>query len=233
MLGRERAVVAAARPLARALLDIPLPDERVLGEVHGLIRSLVGLHELLRHPRVSLRLVMTPDRMVVGEAMRTFTYLNLYGFLTDAVVVNRVFPEEVAHGYFGAWREAQGEQLARVESAFAPVPVLRAPYFEQEVLGPERLDRLAEALYAAHDPAAVLHRRLAQELRLDDGRAELRLELPFARRGEVTLKRIGDELVVRVGGQQRAIMLPGALSGLKATSARLADGALVVGFDGG
>ena len=73
---------------------------------------------------------MTPDRMVVAEAMRTFTYLNLYGYLTDAVVVNRVFPDEVDGGYFGAWRAVQAEQLALVESGFAPVPILRAPLFE-------------------------------------------------------------------------------------------------------
>ena len=77
---------------------------------------------------------MTPDRMVISEAMRTFTYLNLYGYLTDAVVVNRVFPDEV-DGYFGAWREVQREQLELVESGFAPVPILRAPYFEREVAG--------------------------------------------------------------------------------------------------
>jgi arsenite/tail-anchored protein-transporting ATPase len=233
VLGREQALLAAARPLARAFLDLSLPDERVVAEVQRLVSNLVAMHELLRAPEVSIRLVMTPDRMVVGEAMRTFTYLSLYGYLTDAVVVNRVFPDALADGYFGAWRDAQREQLARVESAFAPVPVLRAPYFDREVLGAERLDDLAGTLFADRDAAALLHARLAQHLRVDDGRAELRLELPFARKGEVALKRVGDELVVRVGAEKRTIMLPGALSALKATSARLADGALVVGFDGG
>ena len=84
---------------------------------------------------------MNPDRMVIGEAMRTFTYLNLYGFLCDAVVVNRVFPADVGD-YFAGWRERQAEQLELVESGFAPVPVLRAPYFESEVVGPAMLDRL-------------------------------------------------------------------------------------------
>ena len=75
------------------------------------------MHELLRDAsRVSMRLVMTPDRMVVAEAMRTFTYLNLYGYLTDAVVVNRVFPDELAEGYFGAWHAVQQEQLELVAS---------------------------------------------------------------------------------------------------------------------
>ena len=130
----------------------------MFGEVQRLVENLIAMNEILRdRDAVSIRLVMTPDRMVIAEAMRTFTYLSLYGYLTDAVVVNRVFPEEVEGGYFGAWREVQREQLELVESGFAPVPVLRAPYFEQEVLGATMLDRLGEALFegadAGGDPA--------------------------------------------------------------------------------
>src|SRR5918996_2757697 len=127
VLGRESALLSAARPIARAFLDLSLPDERVMEDVQRLVRNLIAMHELLRDAsRVTIRLVTTPDRMVVAEAMRTFTYLNLYGYLCDAVVVNRVFPSEVGE-YFGAWRELQSEQLELVESGFAPVPVLRAP----------------------------------------------------------------------------------------------------------
>ena len=113
-------------------------------DVQRLVRNLIAMHELLRDAeRVTIRLVMTPDRMVVAEAMRTFTYLNLYGYLCDAVVVNRVFPEDVG-AYFGAWREVQAAAARATSSpGFAPVPVLRAPYFEQEVLGAAMLDRLA------------------------------------------------------------------------------------------
>jgi arsenite-transporting ATPase len=232
MFGRENALLAAARPLARTFLDLTLPDERVMGEIQRLIGNLVEMHELLRDSeRVSIRLVMTPDRMVVTEAMRTFTYLNLYGYLTDAVLVNRVFPDEVEGTYFGAWRAVQAEQLAFVESGFAPVPVLRAPYFEQEVLGPAMLDRLGAAVFDGRDPAAVMHDRLSQELSLEGERAELRLDLPFARKGDVSLKKIGLELVVRVDGYKRTIILPAALAGFRPTSAALADGSLVVGFE--
>ena len=148
VFGRERQLLAAARPLARTFFDVSLPDERVFGEVQRLVENLIAMNEILRdREAVSIRLVMTPDRMVIAEAMRTFTYLSLYGYLTDAVVVNRVFPEEVEGGYFGAWREVQREQLELVESGFAPVPVLRAPYFEQEVVGAAMLDRLGEALF--------------------------------------------------------------------------------------
>ena len=234
VFGREQSMLAAARPLARMFFDVPLPDERVMAEIQRLVGNLVEMHELLRDSRaVSMRLVMTPDRMVVGEAMRTFTYLNLYGYLTDAVVVNRVFPDELADGYFGAWHAVQQEQLGLVESGFAPVPVLRAPYFATEVIGPERLDDLGAALFERVDPAAVLHDRLSQELRVENGRAELRLDLPFADKGDVKLKKIGLELVVRVDGHKRTIVLPSGMAGYKPTSAALAKGSLVVGFEHG
>jgi arsenite/tail-anchored protein-transporting ATPase len=231
VFGREHALLAAARPLARTFLDLQLPDDRAFGEIQGLVANLVAMHELLRDAEhSSIRLVMTPDRMVVAEAMRTFTYLNLYGYVTDAVVVNRVFPEEVEGTYFGAWRAVQAEQLELVESGFAPVPVLRAPYFEREVLGAEMLDRLGEELFSGVDAGAVLHDRVTQELSLHDGGAELRLDLPFVSKGDVSLKKIGLELVVRVDGHKRTIMLPGALAGHRPSSAKLADGSLLVGF---
>src|SRR6476661_8673061 len=145
---QQSRILDAARPFARAMLDVDLPGAPVLDEVERLVRNLVAMNELLRdRERVSLRLVMNPDRMVIDEARRTFTYLNLYGFLTDAVVVNRVFPQDVGP-YFGAWRDRQQEQLVEVEAAFAPVPVLRAPYFDREVVGPEMLDELGGALFA-------------------------------------------------------------------------------------
>ena len=181
----------------------------MFGEVQRLVENLIAMNEILRdREAVSIRLVMTPDRMVIAEAMRTFTYLSLYGYLTDAVVVNRVFPEEVAGGYFGAWREVQREQLELVESGFAPVPVLLAPYFEQEVLGPAMLDRLGAALFEGDEAGAMLHDELAQELSLDADGARLRLDLPFAEKGDISLKKIGLELVVRVDGQKRTIILP-------------------------
>jgi arsenite/tail-anchored protein-transporting ATPase len=231
MLGRETQLLAAARPLARAFLDLRLPDEDVMGEVQGLVGNLVAMHDILRdRDSVSVRLVMTPDRMVVAEAMRTFTYLSLYGYLTDAVVVNRVFPAELEGTYFGAWRDVQQRELERVREGFAPVPVLCAPYFEAEVLGDAMLDRLGDALFADSSPAALLHSGLAQEFSLDDGRGEVRLAVPFAEKGDVSLKKIGDELVVRVDGRKRTVVLPPALAVMAPAGAGLDGGALVVRF---
>jgi arsenite/tail-anchored protein-transporting ATPase len=230
-MGRETQLLAAARPLARAFLDLRLPDEDVVGEVQGLVANLVAMHDILRdRSAASVRLVMTPDRMVVAEAMRTFTYLSLYGYLTDAVIVNRVFPAELTGTYFGAWREVQQRELERVRDGFAPVPVLCAPYFETEVIGASMLDRLGDALYAEADPAALLHAGLAQEFGFDGDAGHVRLAVPFAGKGDVSLKKVGDELVVRVDGRKRTVVLPPPLAALKPAGAALDEGALVVRF---
>ena len=228
----ERQILAAARPIARTLLDIPLPSQAVFADIQRLSRNLIAMNEILRdRESCTIRLVMSPDKMVIGEAMRTFTYLNLYGYLTDAVVVNRIFPADVGD-YFAVWRRVQEEHLELVRSAFDPVPVLCAPYFEQEVIGPEMLDRLAGALFSASDPARVLHTAITQELHVSDSGAQLRLALPFARKGDISLKKIGLELIVGVDGQRRTIMLPPALAGFQPTGAKFSDGALEVSFNG-
>jgi arsenite-transporting ATPase len=228
----ERRLMAAARPFARTLLDIPLPTEGVMDDVQRLARNLVEMNSILRdRTRTTIRLVMNPDRMVVREAMRTFTYLNLYGYLTDAVIVNRVFPDEAAEGYFGAWAETHKRQMELVRSAFAPVPILRAPYFEQEVIGPTMLDRLGDVLFERRDASSVLFEELTQELTTDNGTARLRLALPFAEKADIGLKKIGMEVVVRVGTQKRTIVLPQALAAYRPAGARFEDGALNVMFE--
>jgi arsenite-transporting ATPase len=224
-------ILDAARPFARMVLDVSLPGEAVLAEVQKLVENLIAMHAILRdREHVSLRLVMNPDRMVVDEARRTFTYLNLYGFLTDAVVVNRVFPEDVGP-YFAAWRETQQEALREVGAAFSPVPVLCAPYFEQEVRGAAMLDRLGGALFAEREAGAVLHTTFTQGLVVGTDGASLRLDVPFADKGDLQLKKIGPELVVRVGGHKRTMLLPPALAAYRPAGATFEDGSLKIRFD--
>jgi arsenite/tail-anchored protein-transporting ATPase len=228
----ERRLMAAARPFARTFLDIPMPTEAVMDDVQRLARNLVEMNTILRdRETTTIRLVMNPDRMVVREAMRTFTYLNLYGYLTDAVVVNRVFPPEAEVGYFGAWAETHKRQMELVRSAFSPVPILTAPYFEQEVIGPVMLDRLGEETFGELEASAILFDELTQELVTENGTALLRLTIPFAEKADIALKKIGMEVVVRVGAQKRTIVLPQALASYRPAGARFEDGALNVTFE--
>jgi arsenite-transporting ATPase len=230
----ERQLLAAAAPLAKSLLDISLPTQAVFADIQRLSKNLIAMNEILRdREHVSVRLVMNPEKMVIGEAMRTFTYLNLYGYLTDAVIVNRIFPSQVGD-YFDGWRRLQEEHLDVVRSAFAPLPVLCAPYFEQEVVGGEMLDRLGDELFgsAGLDPGAVLHDEVTQSLDVSETEASLRLSLPLARKGEISLKKIGSELIVRVDGHKRMVMLPAAMAGFEPRGAKFEDGVLEVSFTG-
>jgi arsenite-transporting ATPase len=216
-------------PLARALLG--MAGEDVVAQVQRLVRNLVAMNEILRDgEHVSLRLVMTPERMVIDEARRTFTYLNLYGYVTDAVVVNRVFPDDVGD-YFRTWRDRQRAHVQAVRDGFAPVPVLCAPFFAHEVVGPQALDELAAALFAGGvDAAARLHASVSQELVVEPHAATLRLDLPFATKSEIELKKIGLELVVRADGCKRTLLLPPALDDYRPTGASFTDGVLQVSF---
>jgi arsenite-transporting ATPase len=227
----ERAIAAAAAPLARTVLDIPLPTAAVWGDLQRLSASLIAMDRILRDSENStIRLVMAPDRMVIGEAMRTFTYLNLYGYLTDAVVVNKVFPDDVGD-YFAGWREHQQEQLELVRSAFEPVPVLEVPYLDREVIGKQMLALVGEELFAGDiDPAAVLHDTITQAIDSDEQGATLRLTIPFADKQQIGLKQVGLELIVTAANQRRVIMLPPTLAAYKPVSATYVDGILEVSF---
>jgi arsenite-transporting ATPase len=227
----ERRLIGAARPLARTF-DVPLPGPEVFDEVQRLVRNLIEMNAILRdRERCSIRLVLNPDRMVIKEAQRTFTYLNLYGYLTDAVIVNRIFPADVEGSYFDAWLGHQRRNLEQVREGFAPVPILTSRYFAEEVIGPGMLDVLGSELFADHAPEAVLHSELAQELSMEGDVATLRLPIPFTEKAEIDLKKVGDELIVSVGGEKRTIILPSALAEHRPSGASFEAGTLEVTFD--
>ena len=171
LTGRETQLLAAARPLARAFLDLRLPDEDVMAEVQGLAANLVAMHDILRDgERVSIRLVTTPDRLVVAEAMRTFTYLSLYGYLTDAVVVNRDLPAPSST----APTSAPGATCSSASSSACATASTRCRCAARRTSRPRSSaprcsTGSATRCSASEDAAALLHSGLAQDFTLSDG----------------------------------------------------------------
>jgi len=228
----QRTMAQVAGPLIRTVVDVPIPDRQVFDAIEQLMHELDRMHDLLTNPEISsVRLVMNPERMVIKEAQRTYTYLNLYGYATDLVVCNRVFSEQAGTGYFAAWREIQSRHAQLIEEAFAPLPIRQVPMFEQEVVGLAMLRRMAEAIYGEEDPAQVFYLGTRQEVRQREGGYDLRLPLPFAQRSAVQLTRIGDELIVRLGNQKRNIILPRALLSLEVQKATFEGDELVLAFE--
>jgi arsenite-transporting ATPase len=227
----ERVAARIARPVLRRVTDLPLPNDEVFSAVKELFDKLEDMRGILTDPATSsVRLVLNPERMVIKESQRTFTYLNLYGYATDLVVCNRVIPEAVSDSYFQAWKETQERYYQQVEEAFAPLPILKAPLMEQEVMGLAMLERFGEAVYGALDPTAVLHQGQIHQIRQEDSQYVLTLTVPFVTKEEISLSQMGDELVVRVGNFKRNIILPRALVGMQSRGAKLEDDRLSIRF---
>ena len=226
-----RRVARAVRPLVQRVGGVPVPDDEVFGTVERLHGKLAAVHGLLQDTRrASIRLVVNPERMVVAEALRTATSLSLFGYGVDAVVVNRLLPDEIEDPYLARWKERHAEHLQTVRTSFAPTPVLTAPLFDDELVGAEALVRLGEAVYEGLDVSAVLHDARPMTLDEIDGGYLLRLALPFAAKDDVDLHRRADELHVRVGWMKRTVPLPAAVRRCEVAGARLRDGALEVRF---
>jgi arsenite-transporting ATPase len=228
-----RAVNKVVGPVLSKVTRLPVASDEVFAATQRFYDELDGVKELLTDPeRTSVRLVVNPERMVIAEARRTHTYLSLFGYRVDAVVANRLLPDEVVDPWFKAWREAHAEHLTAIEEGFAPVPVLRAELAPEELVGVERLRAFAEALYGDVAPEARLHD--AEPFRVDAEGDELvlRLPLPGADRDELDLAQRDDELLVRVGPYRRAILLPDSLRRRTVTAATLDDDVLTVRFTG-
>lgn len=227
----EKKVVQLSRPLLQSITDLPFPDDEVFDSVEELIGQLNRMRDLLTDPHTSsVRLVLNLEKMVIKEAQRTYTYLNLYGYVTDAVISNRVIPGSVQDGYFDSWKESQERYSRMVEEAFSPLPILQAPLFDQEVVGDVMLRRMAEALYGDDDPTEVGFTGQAHEVVKRDDRYLLKIFLPFVEKRDIQLTRSEDELVVHIGNQKRNIILPRALVSLDVLGARYEEDRLVVTF---
>ncbi|MCT9930135.1 ArsA family ATPase [Planotetraspora sp. A-T 1434] len=224
-----RRVLKAVSPVIRHVAKISVPEGEVISAGERLHRGLLEIRELLTGDNASVRLVLTPEAVVVAEARRTLTSLSLYGYRVDAVIANRVFPAEGADEWRRAWVEAQVRHLTEVHESFAPLPVLTVPYLAAEPVGPAALAEVAEELYGTADPFARPSVEPPMRITAD----ELSLALPLADRDDVDLARKGDELIVTAAPYRRVIALPSSLARRTISSAALRDGRLRVRFEAG
>jgi arsenite-transporting ATPase len=186
---------------------------------------------LLDNAVTTVRLVTNAEKMVVKETQRAFMYFSLYRMTTDAVIVNRLFPEAVTDEYYRQWRQTQKKHLAEIEEMFAPVPVRKVRLFKDEILGISRLQTLGDELFAGLDPGAVWYDAPPDQFIRDDaGDYVLRMQLPFVTAEEIQLHREKDQLIVRVGNFKRQVQLPRAVRRLAHKKARIAGGTLYITF---
>ncbi len=256
----QRKAANILRPMMKRVMDMPMPGDEVFASIERLLLNLERMRVLLSNSDLaSVRLVVNPEKMVIKEAQRTYTYLSLFGYSTDAVIVNRVLGRqeseaELERGFaaltelveqqaqlpakqealaalrhWRAWSGMQRPYLQLIEDSFAPVPILHCPFFDREVVGKEMLERMAASIYGEADPTLIMYQGEGQTLTQEGGEYVLSVPLPLVSKGAVDLTRTGDELVVRIGNQKRNLILPQVLAGTDPSEAKL-DGSLRLRF---
>jgi arsenite-transporting ATPase len=228
----QRRVVRAVRPLVSRTTNLPIAGDKVFAAVERLHRNLDAVRHILSDEAMSsVRLVVNPEKMVIAEARRTYTYLALFGYRVDAIVVNRILPSDVTDPYFGKWKDIQAEHLATVHESFEPVPILEARLFDREMVGVGLLGEMAAEVYADRDATSVLYLDDPIQVAKHDGGYILSMRLPFVTGGDLDVHRRGDELFVRVGSYKRNLLLPQTLKRLAIRGANLVEDHLEIGFE--
>ncbi len=228
-----RRVNKVLAPVLSRVTSLPVADDGVFAATSAFYERLEGVREILVDPaRTSVRLVVNPERMVIAEARRTYTYLSLFGYRVDAVIANRLLPDAVADPWFERWKALHLEHLKTIEDSFAPLPVLKVELAPEELIGVDALRGFGDRVYGDLDAAGILHEGQPLKITRRAGRTTLSLELPFAAKDELELGRRGDELLVKVGPYRRAITLPDSLRTRPVADASLKQGRLRVVFKG-
>lgn len=226
----EQGAIRALKPFAGRLLKGPaelMESVRQLDEATGALRT------TLSNPDISsYRVVVQPEKMVVREAERAVSYLGLFGYPVDSVIINRVLlPSDDGGEFYRKQREIQAKYLEMIEANFAPLPLWQAPYYAEEVVGLKMLSRLAYDCFQGEDPCQIFYRGQLQEIEEHaDGACTLRLSLPFVTGSDVKLRKRGDELFITVGNFKREMILPMVLAKRRATGGQLVGGKLEIGF---
>ena len=227
----HRTVLRSVRPVAKRMTDMPLPSDDVMKAVKSIYEELEGMGPMLQDPKQSsIRIVLNPERMVINESQRLYTYLGLFGFPVDAVVANRVLPPEARSPYFDKWFGIQAGHLAEARKNFDPLPFFEARLFDREMVGLPLLAEFATDVFGDQDPTQVFFHEKPIEVKKEKSGYALYIRLPFAEKDKIQVWAQGDELVVQVDNQRRHVVLPRTLASRRLLGAAFADQRLRVAF---
>ena len=226
----QRRAAKLVRPFANRAKSLPpLPEDSVFAAGQRFYQAIASVEEILTDRKsASVRLVLNAEKMVIAEARRAYTYLNLYDYSVDALVVNRLLPETVSDPYFARWHDAQSRHMKTIRESFDPIPILTARLFDREMFGLEALGALAEDVFEDVEPLGVLFRGATHDIVKNGDGYDVIFHLPLAQKQNVDLSKKGAELLVRVGNYRRSILLPDALARLSAAGASFEGGSLKV-----
>ena len=220
-------------PIVGPMFGIPMPSNQVMDEIDNMYYQLDEMRAIFSDRNTtSIRIVVNPEKMVIKEAQRSFTYLNIYDFNVDAIIVNRVFPESITDDYFKGWKDIQRKYKADILESFSPIPIYYAPLFETEVVGLTMLGRMAKEVFQDENPVEIKYNGRAQQVKKDGDEYILSIAMPFMEKKDLSLNQKGDELIIKAGNIKRKITLPRTLLNFTIKKAAFEDEMLKIRFGG-
>jgi arsenite-transporting ATPase len=227
----QRNLFKVVRPIAKKLVDAPIPEDAYFGSLHDLFLKLEGVDKILLNREItSVRLVTNAEKMVVRETQRAFMYFCLYGLVVDTIIVNRLFPVTLEDGYFKDWLMSQKKSLDQIQEIFSPIPIRTINILKEEVVGLDKLAEMGRLIYGERDPSEVLHQETLYEIVEDSNFYVMNMKLPFVKKDYIDLFKEKEDLVVRIGSFKRHVFLPRALLNRKPTQAKLENNVLSIKF---
>jgi arsenite-transporting ATPase len=229
----KRKAIKLVRPVAEPLLGIPMPSDGVMGEIENIYNQLDEMRQMFSNREItSVRIVVNPEKMVIKEAQRSFTYLNLYDFNIDAVIVNKVIPESVTDEYFNGWKDIQRKYIDLIRDSFSPVPIYYAPLFDNEIVGLNMLARMGDEVFGSQDPIEIKYNNRTQQVTKEKDEYTFSIYMPFMDKQDLSLSQKGDELIIKAGNIKRHITLPRTLLNYSIKGAKFAEDTLNIRFGG-
>jgi arsenite-transporting ATPase len=227
-------VLKIARATVGKIISTPLPSDRFLEDLENLRVRLGYVRDLLTDPEIaSVRLVVNPERMVITETQRAYTYLCLYGYTVEALVINRVLSKDICDAYFDEKFKEQAAHLQTIVEAFSPLKMLQAELMPREVIGRKALEELAHQLFGDSDPSVIYSKESPMKMYDEEnGDHILAIKMPFVSNQKIELYTRKDDLVLQLGAFKKSITLPYAMATRKVLGADLENGWLKIRFEG-
>lgn len=224
--------VKLIKPIIEPTLKIPMPDESIFDDIENLYAKIDDLHKLmLNKDKVSVRIVTTPERIVIKEAKRSFSYLHLFDYNVDSVIINKIFPKESIKGYFSRWKELQKESISDIEESFRGIPIFKMELLKCEITGYDTLINAGRRLYGEYKPEEVLFRENIFEIVNNEDSCIFKVRIPFVNKEELDLLQNGDEITIAIKNEKRSFILPKKLMSKTIKGAEYLDGYLNIRFE--
>lgn len=228
----ERKVLKVVRPAVRVVTDMPLPKDNTYDAIENLFEKLDSIHKIFSDPKITtIRLVLNLEKMVIKETLRAYTYLSLYGYPVDSMLINRRLPTNLDHPYFKEAKDIQNEYRKEVEDLFSPLPIFEAQLSPKEILGQKALHQFGKDLYKNLEPTKIFYEGKPYEIVKEDGHYNLLVKLPFIAKDKINLYQVSEDLTIQIENQKRNFFLPKFLAKKNVKKANFEEGFLKITFE--